>query len=344
MLITVRGRVESDPMRVPQAASMTTGFDAAFEQVLQQTVAAEEAVAERPVAKAEPATDETAATETTSSPPVADEATEAEPSLHESPTPAGDEVTGHSTLGSQAEVTNSIRRGEPGRQETAGKGTDSPRTSPTTSEPLLAAFVQQRAMVPAAPTISGTTGKVEGITAARGAEASGRSVGLGGAATRHNAPLQAPATAASYRTSGAATAEMLEQARDSVFKQILLKLNGDGGEMRLHLDPPELGELDLRLVVESGNRLALTMAAERPEMTDLLQRHLDELKQALQAAGLEVSGASVQTRSEFAREQKARDEAFTSNPDAAGQPDDDDTTITPARGGYVSATGLDFWA
>jgi len=48
-----------------------------------------------------------------------------------------------------------------------------------------------------------------------------------------NTPQRGQAVTAGYRTNNAASAQLLEQARDSVFKQILLKLNDDGGEMRM---------------------------------------------------------------------------------------------------------------
>jgi flagellar hook-length control protein FliK len=134
---------------------------------------------------------------------------------------------------------------------------------------------------------------------------------------------------------------MLEQARDSVFKQILMKLNGDGGEMRLRLEPPDLGELDLRLVVEHGNKLSLTIGAERPDLAQLLQRHLDELKQTLQAAGLEVTSAQVETR-EHGGSREWRDQ-----PASGGQRSHDDQAESAPqmlrRAGYVTAEGLDFW-
>ena len=342
MLINVRGRVGMDPMRVPLAASMATGRDDTFAQVLQDTVAAEEpetqpeAPARDEVAPSEP---EVAAPPPAEAPSDDDQTTTTATDLVAQ---ANDGTVAHAVTMQPAEVTESIRRGEPGRQETAGKGTDSPRTSSAASEPLLAAFVQQRAQPNAGVVAFAPGGKVEAVGGVRPADGNGR-----GAATiaeaRGTAALKTPAAAASYRTSGAATAELLEQARDSVFKQILMKLNGDGGEMRLRLEPPDLGELDLRLVSD-GNKLQLAIAAERQDVNDLLHRHLDALKQTLAAAGLELTGASVQTRSEFARDQQSRDaQAALAGGSIGGDAEDDDTT-TPVRHGYVSATGLDFWA
>ena len=48
------------------------------------------------------------------------------------------------------------------------------------------------------------------------------------------------------------TIAVLQPARDSVFRQILFKLGKDRGEMRVLLDPPEFGQLDLHLQVENA--------------------------------------------------------------------------------------------
>jgi hypothetical protein len=343
MLITVRGRIEMDPLQVPQAASMATGTDS-FEQVLQETVAADEEPAAPPEADAEEPADAPAAA--VPAEPRPERAPDDEPPARASAvdSPTDTPVVG-TCPGPVAEATDSIRRGEPGRQETAGKGTDSPRTSSSGSEPLLAAFLHQRAVPTNGPLVAAaSTTKVDGVRGVRGADGNGRGA-LAIAEAKASAALKTPATAASYRTSGAATAELLEQARDSVFKQILMKLDGDRGEMRLRLEPPDLGELDLRLLAD-GNKLQLAIAAERQDVADLLQRHLDSLQQSLAAAGLELTDASVQTRSEFARDQQARDarDRLASDASPGESADDDTTSTTPVRHGYVSASGLDFWA
>jgi flagellar hook-length control protein FliK len=341
MLITFRGRVGSDPMQVPPAASMTAGSDDSFAQVLEETVAA----AEAPVAETTDADDTVAA-----SPDADQPAGEPSPDVLPEPASRDDQdavaeddaalATARATVAA-ADPTDDIRRGEPVRQDTAGKGADSPRTSSSIGqdEPWLAALVQQKATPTAVPFGTTPTGQVAKVDGASGVGATTAARGLD-AAARANTALRAPTVAAGYRTSGAASAELLEQARDSVFKQILLQLTEQGGEMRLRLDPPELGELDLRLVVEHGNRMSLAIAAERGDLAQLLQHHLDELKQSLQQAGLEVTGASVQTRSEFARDQQRRDDAR----DAAATFVDAPQQPTTTRPRAIAATGLEFWA
>jgi flagellar hook-length control protein FliK len=245
------------------------------------------------------------------------------------------------------DVTDSIRRGEPERQETAGKGPDSPRTS---SRPA-AAGSEPGPAAPSLPTGSANTttnGVAIGPAAqpavapavtARSGEALVR--GVDGPAFRPSTPTRAPAVQAGYATSSAASAEMVERARDSVFRQILMKLTGDGGEMRLRLEPPELGELDLRLVVEGGNKLSLSITADRPDVMQLLQRHLDELKQALQQNGLEVTDAHVEAKSQDARRQHGQ---HAGDAPADKAPERAPTPRSQRSGGFITATGLDFWA
>ena len=341
MLITVRGRVAMDPTAVPLAASMQTGREDCFAQVLQQAVDgdAPTRVDDRNP-EPEPVEEQAPEPENEREPSPAPEAAEAPPDPTANALAADPTQPGPTSTPAPADVHEAIRRGEPERQATAGKGADSPRTSKHTIEPLVAAVVLHTAQgqTPVAPFVPGQRG-VTAVGGVSGAATPTRGTEL----PRGAMPLRAPAPAATLRSAAPPTAELFEQARESVFQQILMKLDRDGGEMRLRLQPPELGQLDLRLVVEDGNRLTLTIAADRDDTAQLLQRHLDELKHTLQPAGLEISGASVQTRSEFARDHGG---AFGQEPRHAfdGTDDEPPTTADRRRLGYVSATGLDFWA
>jgi flagellar hook-length control protein FliK len=114
--------------------------------------------------------------------------------------------------------------------------------------------------------------------------------------------------------------------------------------MRLRLDPPQLGELDLHLVVEKGSTLRLLVVTERQELRDLLLGGLGELRQKLQEGGLTVAHAEVQTR------QEARDRGLYQR-GADGQrhdsPGDEAAAkaapARPTNTGWFTAHGLDFW-
>jgi flagellar hook-length control protein FliK len=335
MLTILHGRVEMDPMRVPAAAPMARPDE--FERVLQQAVAARVEPADEPSppppdpAPPAPSAHDEAAAEARSD-AAALPRSEPEPTFHD---PAAIAASAAKSIESTAAGTD-IRRGEPVRQELAGKGADSPRPFAPAAETSFAMVAQPSTAAPAV--VTGGTHRITGISGVR-ASGNVQARGQDMPPPRSSNALAAPNALAAYGTHSASAAQAAD-VRDSVFKQILMRLTAEGGEMRLRLEPPELGELDLRLVVESGNKLNLSIAAERQDIAHLLQRHLDELKHSLQQAGLDVTGAEVQTRDEFERGQRDSGAPFR-RPEAAA------ASAEPApvpRHSFVVAEGLDFWA
>ncbi|MCB9884575.1 MAG: flagellar hook-length control protein FliK [Planctomycetes bacterium] len=322
---------------------MSAGRPDAFENVLQERLVADrDRAQDTPAPRAEeqaPPAEEPVAPEEEVRAPREREVDDAEPAVAEDATPTD--------LPDQAdaqpfEIHDTTRRGEPERQETAGKGADSPRPYSRPGEQVLVTVLNPGAAgtgsLPVA--VAGNGNAVGAIGAAKAAgQPMTRAAGLD--AQLPNTPQRGQAVTAGYRTNNAASAQLLEQARDSVFKQILLKLNDDGGEMRMRLSPPELGELDLRLSVSAGNRLHLAISAERDDMAQLLQQHLDELTRSLQSAGLDVAGAHVEARSEGSR-RDLHDAEFGG---ASPEEQDEITSVSqPRLGGWMTAEGLDYWA
>lgn len=152
------------------------------------------------------------------------------------------------------------------------------------------------------------------------------------------------ARAASYKSLGKQALQLSEQARDSVFKQILWRVRPEGGEARFLLDPPELGRVDLRVVVENG-ALRLAIATERADLAAALQRHMGELGDALAARGLAVADAHVRARDGRSAEWGTRREAWRGARRATEDDplDEDLPALAPMRR-FVRAEGLDFWA
>lgn len=336
------GRVEADPMGVPIAASMSKGADDSFARLLQDSVANEQSTPEpAPKAREEQTVPENEVPEAQSSrTEPRDNGTDVDQTDDHGGDSESDTDTSTTDLG--ADVTESISRGETERQnKTAGKGTDSPRTSTQTNEPLIAATLQSQAA---------NQQQFNGIAPGSGAQNAAAAVrtveptirGTASAAQANGSTPKAAHVQTGYSTKSAQQAQMLEQARDSVFKQILMKLHGDGGEVRMRLDPPDLGQLDLRMTVEGGNKLSLQISAERQDINQLLQRHLDELKLTLQESGLEVTDAEVQTRSEF--EQHNESEGNGSGESSAPSDSNAEQADLPTQArGFISAQGLDFW-
>ena len=157
-----------------------------------------------------------------------------------------------------------------------------------------------------------------------------------------------PASATpSFRSFSKQTLELAEQARDSVFKQIAFRLTPERGEMRMLLDPPELGQLDVRLSIDQGGRVSLNMLTERPELAVMLDKYMPELTRALAANGLTVEQAAVGQQNQDTRRQAQQQ--FIGEGDGSAH----SGTVTEhdsasrledlARRGFYSAEGFDFW-
>lgn len=161
----------------------------------------------------------------------------------------------------------------------------------------------------------------------------------GGRPPRAN--FSAERTQPGYRTINKATVQMAEAARDSVFRQIAMRINGQGGEMRVLLDPPEIGQLDLHMVVEKGGTVHLSLIAERPELALILEKHMAELKQTLQVQGLSIGNTEVRAQREGTRNPGRPDELTHRNTES--EEGDDLSPAGLRRAGYITAEGLDFW-
>jgi flagellar hook-length control protein FliK len=81
-------------------------------------------------------------------------------------------------------------------------------------------------------------------------------------------------------------------ATRQVALQITRALDQDRTEIRIRLDPPELGEVDIQLEFRDL-RLSAAVSAERADTLDLLQRDSRSLARALREAGLELADADL---------------------------------------------------
>jgi len=109
-----------------------------------------------------------------------------------------------------------------------------------------------------------------------------------------NMPGNMPTTAAP-RPENAARAGNIESWREvvnQVSAGILTSVEQNSREARLQLAPPELGKLDIQLVVE-GEQIRAHIVAESADVGALIQTHLPELKQALQSHRLDLDTVRV---------------------------------------------------
>jgi flagellar hook-length control protein FliK len=88
----------------------------------------------------------------------------------------------------------------------------------------------------------------------------------------------------------------LEHGPASATKQVALQmtraLDQDRTEIRIRLDPPELGDVDIHLEFRDL-RLTATFSAERSDTLDLLQRDARTFARALREAGIELADSDL---------------------------------------------------
>lgn len=101
------------------------------------------------------------------------------------------------------------------------------------------------------------------------------------------APAAEPGTPAAGMTE---TQHVLDQVVEAM--EVLAR--DDGHEVRLHLRPPELGELHIRMDVHQDT-VRLAVAAEHEHVTELLRSHLSGLREALIQRDIRVDQALVWT-------------------------------------------------
>ena len=325
-------------MAIPMAASMRADEQSPFDRLLRDSVANEQSddtATNEPQQEEAPVDSELGDTK----PDVPDSRDGAETDAGERPAEVVEDSGEEAPVDLDAEVTESVERTDADQPTTSTNPTsDANRSAPVSKEPLIAATLQNQNN--GQQLNAATQNPTQQAATAKTVEPTMR--GSANAALTNNTPTKAPSVQGAYSARSAAQAQLLEQARDSVFKQIMLKLSGDGGEVRMRLEPPDLGQLDLRMTVEGGNKLSLLISADRQDINSLLHRHLDELKQTLQESGLEITGAEVQTRDEFEQQQAQREAAEGSF--ASDEPNNTDAETAPQPSGYITAGGLNFLA
>ncbi len=70
-------------------------------------------------------------------------------------------------------------------------------------------------------------------------------------------------------------------------------VKGGDQTMRIQLDPPELGRVEIQMTVGKDKSVKAHLIAEKPETLGMLQRDATLLERALQDAGLEADGSSL---------------------------------------------------
>jgi flagellar hook-length control protein FliK len=89
--------------------------------------------------------------------------------------------------------------------------------------------------------------------------------------------------------------ELPVQNESRILAQVRVLVEDQGGTARIRLEPPQLGELNLRVTVRH-DLVQLNLMVDRSAIADVFNRHLPELRGALEAQGLQIDHAQVDVR------------------------------------------------
>ena len=94
-------------------------------------------------------------------------------------------------------------------------------------------------------------------------------------------------------------------ASTQIALQIVRSLPEGGDRLSVHLQPAELGSVDIQLNFEGGGRLSALITAERPETLELLQRDSRFLERSLGDSGLKLAsdGLSFALKQDHSQQQ-----------------------------------------
>lgn len=141
-----------------------------------------------------------------------------------------------------------------------------------------------------------------------------------------SSPRSAASSAVPEATTAAPSGEFTVELASTVRRASML---GDQ-EVRLLLNPPELGNLDVR-VVEAPEGLRIVLEAANAEARQLIEQQLPALRAALEARDLRVERLEVEQALETATEQESERGLRQDQPngDGTGQSADDTPTWSP---------------
>lgn len=110
-------------------------------------------------------------------------------------------------------------------------------------------------------------------------------------------PLGGTQAAAKDATSFESLVRQPAHVRGSASEQVVFQMKSmikDGvNKMIVKLDPPELGELEIRMQINRAGHADVMIQVERPQTLELLQKDARLLQQALHDAGMSADGGSL---------------------------------------------------
>jgi flagellar hook-length control protein FliK len=116
---------------------------------------------------------------------------------------------------------------------------------------------------------------------------------------------------------------------DALTARITMNAAQDIKQVTIHLDPPELGTLELKLQVKDDQQTLVQVNVQHPQVKEALESSAHRLREMLADQGLELSEFDVQTDADR-REQSADDS------DAHGQGQSQNSDTSPQSDGEMS--------
>jgi flagellar hook-length control protein FliK len=100
---------------------------------------------------------------------------------------------------------------------------------------------------------------------------------------------------------------------DALSERIAMNAAKNIKQVTIHLDPPELGSLELKLQIKDDQQTLVQVQVQSPQVKEALESSAHRLRDMLANQGMELSEFDVQTGSEQDRQQAQK------NPDELGE-------------------------
>ncbi len=140
---------------------------------------------------------------------------------------------------------------------------------------------------------------------------------LRGADPQIGRQVDAPPTPTATSPQPPADAPFAQTNHPNIVSEIRTNLLPGGGTMRIRLDPPELGTLQITVQIRDGV-ITASFATSNDEATRLLSHSLHQLKQSLEGQGINVEKLHVEQTTQHKAANSAGDENQQRQPDDHG--------------------------
>ena len=100
------------------------------------------------------------------------------------------------------------------------------------------------------------------------------------------------ATGGTENTSQSSKASLSNAVINQIVENAQIIVKGDKKEIKIHLDPPSLGSIHMKVTMESHS-MKVTAIADTPYVKEVIESNLNELKRSLADSGIKVEQFSV---------------------------------------------------